>query len=77
MQLNPAVYTPGDTRGTDARRLFAADGIGQVIQQRQDRESIYNGLQFTLSKRYSQRFTVTSNYTLSRVEGNFGDDVIP
>ena len=25
MQLNPAVYTPGDTRGTDARRLFAAD----------------------------------------------------
>ena len=77
VQLNPSVYTPGDTRGTDARRLFAADAIGQVLQQRQDRESVYNGLQFTLSKRYSQRFTITSNYTLSRVEGNFGDDVIP
>ena len=48
-----------------------------MIQQRQDRESIYNGLQLTLSKRYSRGFTVTSNYTLSRVEGNFGDDVIP
>jgi hypothetical protein len=77
VQLNPAVYTPGDTRGTDARRLFAADGIGTVNQQRQDRESIYNGMQLTLQKRYSRGFTVTSNYTLSRVEGNFGDDVIP
>jgi hypothetical protein len=77
VQLNPSVYTPGDTRGTDARRLFAADGIGQVIQQRQDRESIYNGMQLTLTKRYSRGFTVTSNYTLSKVEGNFGDDVIP
>jgi hypothetical protein len=77
VQLNPSVYSPTDTRGTDARRIFAADGIGQVNQQRQDRESIYNGLQLTLTKRYSQGFTVTSNYTLSRVEGNFGDDVIP
>ena len=77
VQLNPAVYTPGDTRGTDARRLFAAASIGQVIQQRQDRESIYNGMQLTLSKRYSRGFTVTSNYTLSKVEGNFGDEVIP
>jgi hypothetical protein len=77
VQLNPAVFTPGDTRGTDARRLFAPDGIGQVNQQRQDRESVYNGLQLTLGKRYSHGFTVTGNYTLSKVEGNFGDDVIP
>jgi hypothetical protein len=77
VNLNPAVYTPGDTRGTDARRLFASAGIGNVLQQRQDRESIYNGLQLTLAKRYSHGFTVTSSYTLSRVEGNFGDDVIP
>jgi hypothetical protein len=77
VQLNPSVFTPGDTRGTDARRIFASAGIGQVIQQRQDRESYYNGMQLTLSKRFSHGFTVTSNYTLSRVEGNFGDDVIP
>ena len=77
VQLDPSVYTPGDTRGTDMRRLFAAAGIGQVNQQRQDRESIYNGMQLTISKRYSRGFTVTSNYTLSKVEGNFGDDVIP
>jgi carboxypeptidase family protein len=77
VQLNPSVYTPGDSRGTDARRLFASANIGQVNQQRQDRESIYNGMQLTISKRYSRGVTVTSNYTLSKVEGNFGDDVIP
>ncbi len=77
VQLNPAVYSPSDTRGTDDRRLFAADRIGQVIQQRQDRESMYHGMQLTLQKRYSRGFTVTSSYTLSRVEGNFGDEVIP
>ena len=77
VQLDPAVYTAGDTRGTDARRLFAAANIGQVNQQRQDRESIYNSMQLTISKRYSRGFTVTSNYTLSKVEGNFGDDVVP
>ena len=54
VQLNPSVYTPGDTRGTDARRLFAASSIGQVNQQRQDRESIYNSMQLTISKRYSR-----------------------
>jgi hypothetical protein len=77
VNLNPAVYTPGDTRGADARRLFARDSIGNIIQQRQDRESIYNGMQLTVSKRYSRGFTVTGNYTLSKVEGNFGDEVIP
>ena len=77
VKLNPAIYTPGDTRGTDARRLFAASAIGVVNQQRQDRESIYNGMQLTVSKRYSRGFTVTSSYTLSRVEGDFGDEVIP
>ena len=77
VKLNPSLYTPGDTRGTDARRLFAAAGLGVINQQRQDRESVYNGMQLTLSKRYNRGFTVTSSYTLSRVEGNFGDEVIP
>ena len=45
--------------------------------QVQDRKSNYNSMQLTLSKRYSHGFTVTSNYTLSKVEGNFGDEVIP
>ena len=78
VQLDPSVYVPGATTATtDARRLFAADGIGQVFLQLQDRESIYNSLQLTISKRYSHGFTVTSTYTLSKVVGNFGDDVIP
>jgi hypothetical protein len=77
LEMNPAVYNPADTRGTDQRRLFASAGLGQVAMQVQDRKSNYNAMQLTLSKRYSDGFTITSNYTLSKVEGNFGDEIIP
>ena len=43
----------------------------------QDRSSDYNSMQVTLIKRYSNDFTFSSNYTLSKVEGNFGDELIP
>jgi hypothetical protein len=76
--LNPSVYAPGATTATtDQRRLFAGDRIGTIENQVQDRKSNYNAMQLTLSKRYSDGFTVTSNYTLSKVEGNFGDEIIP
>jgi len=76
VQLNPAIATiPGATTGnTDARRPFAADGIGQVNLQVQDRRSNYNGMQLTLSKRYSHGFQIASTYTLSKVVGDFGGE---
>ena len=86
VSLNPAIATiPGATTGnTDARRQFAADGIGQVNLQVQDRSSNYNGMQLTLSKRYSHGFQISSTYTLSKVEGDFagerqltGGEIIP
>jgi hypothetical protein len=78
-EMNPAIATiPGATTGnTDARRQFAADGIGTVTWQVQDRRSNYNAMQLTLSKRYSHGFQISSNYTLSKVEGDFGDQLIP
>ena len=86
VQLNPAIATiPGATTGnTDARRQFAADAIGTVNVQKQDRRSNYNGMQFTLTKRYSRGLQVSGNYTLSKIEGDFagerqltGGEVIP
>ena len=78
INLNYAVFTPGDTRGTDARRIYAADGIGSIESQVQDRRSNYNSMQLAVIKRYSHGFTITSNYTLSKVEGDFGNaDIIP
>jgi hypothetical protein len=65
------------TGNTDARRLYAADGLGQIESQVQNRRSNYNSMQLTLSKRYSRGFTITSNYTLSKVEGDFGGEIIP
>jgi Carboxypeptidase regulatory-like domain len=86
VQLNPAdASIPGATTGnTDQRRIFAADGIGTVNLQRQDRKSNYNGMQLTLMKRYSHGFQITSTYTLSKVVGDFagerqltGGEIIP
>jgi hypothetical protein len=34
-------------------------------------------MQVALIKRYSRGFTISTNYTLSKVEGNFGDAIIP
>jgi hypothetical protein len=78
-QLNYADKNiPGATTGnTDARRLYAFAGLGQVESQVQDRKSNYNSLQMAVIKRYSQGFTITSNYTLSKVEGDFGGEIIP
>jgi Carboxypeptidase regulatory-like domain len=86
VQLNPAIATiPGATTGnTDQRRQFAADGIGQVNLQVQNRRSNYNGMQLALIKRYSRGFQISGNYTLSKVVGDFagerqltGGEIIP
>jgi hypothetical protein len=79
IQLNYADNTiAGATTGnTDARRLYAAAALGQIESQVQDRQSNYNSMQLALIKRYSHGFTITSNHTLSKVEGDFGGEVIP
>jgi hypothetical protein len=75
-QLNPAVYTPGSSLGTDARRLFAPD-IGSIEYYTQDRRSHYHSAQLSVTKRFSRGFTVAGNYTLSKSIDNYGDFVMP
>ncbi len=64
IELNPAVYTPGSTAGTDARRLFQP--FGSIGQSSQDINSNYNALQATAQKRMSNGLTVLANYTYSK-----------
>jgi hypothetical protein len=64
LELNPAVYTPGSTLSTDARRLFK--NYQFITQSNQTGNSTYNSLQLSLDKRFSRNFTVTANYTYSR-----------
>lgn len=74
--LNPAIYVPGATTGTtDARRVLQPYGALQTYVQQ--RWSNYNSMQLTLNRRFSRGFTINSNYTLSSVVGNFGDELIP
>lgn len=73
VQLNPAQFIPGSKLGTDQRRLFAAQGLGEVFLNGQDVNSKYNSLQLTGQKRFSQSglswlhgLTLLANYTYSR-----------
>ena len=75
-QLNPAVYIPGSTLDTDARRLFAPD-IGSIGYYTQDRRAHYHSLQLSVTKRFTRGFTVLANYTLSKSIDTFGDFVMP
>ncbi len=63
VELNPAVYTPGSTLSTDARRIFK--GYGSIGQGTQDLSSNYNSLQVTAQRRLNS-ITLLANYTFSK-----------
>ncbi|MBV8830526.1 MAG: TonB-dependent receptor, partial [Acidobacteriaceae bacterium] len=64
MEMNPAVYIPGSTLGTDARRTFQP--YGSILQSTQDINSIFHSAQVTLQKRLSHGMSVLANYTWSK-----------
>lgn len=64
VELNPAVYNPGVTAGTDARRAFQP--FGSIVQSTQDINASFNSAQVTLQKRLSHGITILANYTWSR-----------
>ena len=75
VELNPAVYTPGSTYGTDARRIYNGRPLGSppngstlygsIGQGTQDVIGNYNSLQFTAQRRVSN-LTLLANYTYSK-----------
>src|SRR5262249_33688109 len=81
-QGNPAVYIPGSSAGTDARRLFAPE-IGQIDYFTEDRRSYYHSMQLTLNRRFSKGFSILANYTWSKSLDNYpessgaGIEVVP
>jgi hypothetical protein len=60
-QLNPAIYTPGSTLSTDARRPYQP--YTSIVQGTGSGNSLYNSLQLSLEKRFSKGFTILANYT--------------
>jgi len=64
VELNPAVYIPGSSAGTDARRRFQP--YGSILQSTQDINANFNSAQVTLEKRFSRGITILANYTWSK-----------
>jgi hypothetical protein len=78
VELNPAIYYPGNTLGTDQRRAYnglplgtvpttanARTLYGSIGQGTQDLVANYNSLQLTLQRRLRQ-LTLLANYTYSK-----------
>jgi Carboxypeptidase regulatory-like domain len=68
IELNPAVYIPGSTLGTDARRGYA--GYSNISLDGMGGNGSYNSLQATLQKRSSRGFSFLVNYTFSKALDN-------
>ena len=78
VELNPAIYYPGNTLGTDQRRAYnglplgtvpttatARTLYGSIGQGTQDLNGNYNSLQLTAQRRVSH-LTLLANYTYSK-----------
>ena len=74
-ELNPAVYTPGSSLGTDARRLYVP--MSNVSEANMGANTEYNSLQGTLQTRLSKSIDLLANYTFSKTYDNlpFGSAV--
>jgi len=73
MEINPAVYMAGaTTANTNQRRVLYLQNptegqyFASVTQLNMDGEGHYNGGLFSLQKRFSNNYSLTGNYTLSR-----------
>lgn len=70
VNLNPAVYTAGDSRSTQLRRPYQPFGV--IYQNRNTGANAYNGLQLDLEKRPAggtgilNQITLLANYTFSK-----------
>jgi hypothetical protein len=76
VQENPAIYTPGSSLSTDARRAY--QGFTSMPLASSAGNSWYNALQTSLEKRLSHGFTLLVNYTWSRSLDNIplGEDAV-
>jgi hypothetical protein len=75
IELNPAVYTPGSTLSTDARRIFQKFQF--ISEASQAGNANYNSLQTSAEKRLSHGLTLTANYTWSKSLDNLPVDASP
>ena len=64
---NPSIYGPGATAAnTDARRIYAAQGLGSVTLYTGWEWARYNALQVNVTKRTARGLSIIANYVFAR-----------
>jgi hypothetical protein len=67
-QLNPAQYGPGATiANSDARRVYAATGMGPMFVQEPYQLAKYHAMQINVTKRPTRGLTLMANYTWGKI----------
>jgi hypothetical protein len=72
-ESNPAVYAPGSSASTDARRMY--QGFGDNVEMATAGTSNYNALQVQVRKRKGRYLTLQAAYTWSRSLDDFSSNV--
>ena len=69
----PLPNASASTSTTNQRRPYYAAGLGQVVMMEPAGNSLYNALQLTAEKRFSQGLTILANYTFAKtIDNNAG-----
>ena len=64
VEFNPAIYIPGSTLSTDARRPYQP--FGSIRMASSSGNAWYHSMQLSLEKRFARGFTILANYTWSK-----------
>ena len=68
---NPSIYGPGATAAnTDARRIYAAQGLGSVTLYTGWEWARYNALQVNVTKRTARGLSIIANYVFAKALDN-------
>jgi hypothetical protein len=72
MELNPAIYIPGQSTTANTQNRRRVQGISSVTVTASDYNSRYDALQLNVERRFGRGFSLLANYTWSKQLDSFG-----
>jgi len=77
LQLNPAIYSPGNSTESNTQQRRVYPNYGSIASINSGVNSNYNAAQFTIEKRFSQGFSLLSNFSWAKAMDDFAPQGSP